>query len=249
MDLKLKGRTALVTGATSGLGLAVARGLAAEGVELVLLGSRSRDSAAKAITRLKEYSYIQADLADPAAAEAIIPEALRLARRLDILVNCAGVWPTRFVKNMPLSEWLATTAVNMTSPFVLCRDFVQHRLAGKRKGGVILNVVSQAAFGGARSGHAHYAAAKAAMVNFTRSLARETAADGLRVNTLAPGMMETAMSADVLAARRGDYLQRIPLGRVADPAEVADVAVFLCSDRAGYMTGACVDVSGGMLMH
>ncbi len=125
---------------------------------------------------------------------------------------------------------------------------MRHRLAVK-KPGVILNVVSQAAFGGATSGHAHYAAAKAAMVNFTRSLAREVARNGIRVNSLAPGMMETAMSADVLNARRDEYLQRIPLGRVANPAEVADVAVFLCSDRAGYMTGACVDVSGGMLMH
>jgi 3-oxoacyl-[acyl-carrier protein] reductase len=111
-----------------------------------------------------------------------------------------------------------------------------------------VNITSQAAFHGSTSGHAHYAASKAGVVSFTVSLAREVASQGIRVNAVAPGMMATPMAKEALAQREADYLKRIPLGRIADPAEVAQVVVFLASEKAGYMTGATVDVTGGMLM-
>ena len=121
---------------------------------------------------------------------------------MDILVNNAGLWPTAFVKEMSRREWDHTVAVNLTGPFMLSQRMVRHLLATGRPGKIV-NIVSQAAFQGATSGHAHYAAAKAGLVNLTVSLAREVAPHGILVNAVAPGMMETPMSADALASARG----------------------------------------------
>ena len=240
MNLKLNGKTALVTGGSSGLGAAICRGLIAEGVRTWSIDRKEPKDA--------EVGFIHTDLAEPESVQTVLARGREAAAGApDILVNCAGYWPTHFVKETSLGEWQRTLNINLTSLFVLCRDFVNDCLDGKRRG-VILNIASQAAFGGATSGHADYAAAKAGVVNFTKSLAREVAAAGIRVNALAPGMMETPMAAEALSERREKYLERIPLGRIADASEVADVAVFLCSDRAGYMTGTTVDVSGGMIM-
>ena len=248
MDLMLEGKTAVVTGGLGGLGLAIARGFSAEGATPVVIDIHPAEKALAALKGLKQYHYLEADLSRGEQVERLVDLAADRAGPVDILVNCAAVWPTHLVVDTSLSEWEKTLAVDLTAPFLLCRDFVRQCLDHKAAG-VILNVVSQAAFGGATSGHADYAAGKAALVNLTRSLAHEVAARGIRVNAIAPGMMETHMSAEVLRDRREKYLSRIPLGRIAAPAEVADVAVFLCSPRAGYMTGATVDVSGGMLMH
>jgi len=241
MNLELKDKTAWVTGGSSGLGAAICTGLLAEGATVCSL-SRSRPEDSR-------IHHLAADLAEPAD----LPELWKMHKKglslpPDILVNCAGTWPTHCVVETSLEAWQRTLDVNLTSLFVLCREFVKAHCAVSTPG-VILNITSQAAFGGATSGHADYAAAKAGVVNFTKSLAREAATHQIRVNALAPGMMETPMAAEALADRREKYLARIPLGRIAEPAEIADVAVFLCSERACYMTGATVDVSGGMIMH
>jgi 3-oxoacyl-[acyl-carrier protein] reductase len=240
MNLELNGKIALVTGGSSGLGAAICRALLAEGARVWSISRSAPPDAG--------VGFIQADLALPEEVETVMNRAREAAGAgPDILVNCAGVWPTHFVRETSLADWQRTLNINLTSLFVLCRDFVNDCLPENRRS-VILNITSQAAFGGATSGHADYAAAKAGVVNFTKSLAREVAGAGIRVNGLAPGMMETPMAAEALADRREKYLERIPLGRIADPAEVAGVAVFLCSERAGYMTGTTVDVSGGMIM-
>jgi 3-oxoacyl-[acyl-carrier protein] reductase len=241
MDLELSGKVALVTGARGGLGRAVVESLQREGVRVA---AANRSTSAET---LGDASLV-CDLSDSAATEQLLGQASDALGTVDLLVQCAAVWPSRYVAEMSVEEWHETLEINLTSAFILCRDFVR-RCRVDARGGAIVNIVSQAAFGGATSGHAHYAAAKAALVNFTRSLAREVAPEGIRVNSLAPGMMETPMAADVLAERREEYLRRIPMGRIADPAEAADVVTFLCSPRAGYVTGACIDVSGGMLMH
>jgi 3-oxoacyl-[acyl-carrier protein] reductase len=176
-----------------------------------------------------------------------VNEAVKLLGKIDILVNNAGVWPTAYVEDMSDEEWDRTIKINLGGPFYLSKRVVQHQIKNKIKGKII-NVVSQAAFHGSTSGHAHYAASKGGLVTFTVSLAREVAKYGINVNAIAPGMMRTPMNHDALSRREDDYLQRIPLGRIADPAEIADVVAFLASSKTDYITGATIDVSGGMLM-
>jgi 3-oxoacyl-[acyl-carrier protein] reductase len=140
-------------------------------------------------------------------------------------------------------------AVNLKGAFLMCRESVRRWLADGRSGRIV-NVTSAAAFLGTTTGHAHYAAAKAGLTNLTVSLARETARHGIAVNSVAPGMIRTRteMTREALATNLRHYTDRIPLGRIGEPAEIAHAVVFLASERAAYMTGATVDVSGGMLM-
>ena len=166
---------------------------------------------------------------------------------MDILINNAGNWPTALVKDMTEAQWTSTFAVNLTAPFLTCREAVRRWLASGRQGRIV-NITSQAAYHGATTGHADYAAAKAGLTNFTISLAREVARHGIAVNSVAPGFMETDMAAEALRRNRDAYLRRIPLGRIGDPAEVAAAVLFLASDRASYMTGTTVHVNGGMEM-
>jgi 3-oxoacyl-[acyl-carrier protein] reductase len=144
-------------------------------------------------------------------------------------------------------EWDKTIRINLNGPFYLSKRVVNHLIERKAKGKII-NIVSQAAFHGSTSGHAHYAASKGGLVTFTVSLAREVAKYGINVCAVAPGMIRTPMNKDTLREREEDYLDRIPLGRIAEASEIANVVAFLASDKADYITGATIDVSGGMLM-
>lgn len=259
MDLRLKDKVALVTGGSRGLGEAICLGLAAEGVRVAV--NYYRDPG-RGVDFVEEATAVAGRIKAECGLDAL-PVAGDVARLddvrrmfdlvetafgpVDILVNNAGIWPTALVKDMTEAEWHATVEVNLTGPFYTCREAVRRWLAAGR-GGRIVNVTSQAAFHGATSGHAHYAAAKAGLVSFSISLAREVAAQGIHVNLVAPGMMSTEMAREALEQDVQRYLDRIPLRRIAEPGEVADVVVFLASDRAGYMTGATVDVTGGMLM-
>ena len=166
---------------------------------------------------------------------------------LDILVNNAGIWPTAYVREMDRAEFERTIYMDLEVPYILCRLMVNHLIPAGRKGKIV-NVVSQAAFHGSTTGHAHYAAAKAGLVAFTISLAREVARDGINVNAVAPGMMDTPMVADAMAKKADYYNSRIPIGRVAKPEEVAYAAIFLASNKADYLTGITLDATGGMLM-
>jgi 3-oxoacyl-[acyl-carrier protein] reductase len=166
---------------------------------------------------------------------------------LDILVNNAALCPTCDVKDLTTADWTRTIEVNLTGTFLCSREMVRQLVAAGRPGRIV-NISSQAAFRGSTTGHAPYDASKGGIVSLTVSMAREVARHGIAVNAVAPGMMLTEMTAKTLQANRQKYLARIPLGRVGNTSEIADVVVFLASDRAGYMTGATVDVSGGMLM-
>ena len=259
MDLNLKDRVALVTGGSRGLGRAICLGLAAEGVRVAInyyrdlgQGIDLGDEAAELAKVIRAAHGVAATTVPGDVARSDdVGEMFRAAEAAlgepDILVNNAGIWPTAYVKDMTEQQWNLTVAVNLTGTFLTCREAVRRWLAAGRRGAIV-NITSQAAFHGSTSGHAHYAASKAGVVTFTVSLAREVAPNGIRVNAVAPGMMSTEMARDALAKDAERYLERIPLRRIADPAEVANAVVFLASERAGYMTGATLDVTGGMLM-
>ncbi|HUT94489.1 MAG TPA: SDR family oxidoreductase [Thermoguttaceae bacterium] len=252
MDLGLRDKVAIVTGGSRGLGRAISLGLAAEGAK-VAVNYRENAEAAEALvaeiarTHGTEAVAVSADVSQEPDVEAMFRLIEARLARIDVLVNSAGVWPTAYVKDMTLDAWNHTLAVNLTGPLLASRGAVRRWLAMGVKGRIV-NISSQAAFHGSTTGHAHYAASKAGLVALTISLAREVAPHGIRVNAIAAGMMDTDMARDALERDAQAYLKRIPLGRIADPAEIARVAVFLASDRASYMTGATVNVTGGMLM-
>ena len=252
MDFNLKEKTAIVTGGGSGLGAAICEVFAQEGANSVINYIVDEGKAFKYADYLNEkYGTncipMYGDITNARDIESIIARAHDLYGRIDILVNNAGVWPTNFVKDMSDEEWRRTIEINLTGTFLFSKRMVNYWLERQAKGKIV-NIVSQAAFHGSTSGHAHYAAAKGGVVTFTVSLAREVAPYGINVTAVAPGMMRTPMSKGALTKREEEYLKRIPLGRIADPVEVAYAVVFLASDKADYITGATIDVTGGMLM-
>ena len=252
MDLHLKDKVALVTGGSHGLGRAICLGLAAEGARVAVNYRRDPEKAAAVVQQIYDSYGVRASavLGDVSKEADVIEMFSRIEEDLgpvDVLVNNAAVCPTCQVKDMTEQQWSHTLRVNLTGTFLTSREMVRRLLAAGRPGRIV-NVSSQAAFRGSTTGHAPYDASKGGMVSFTVSLAREVAADGIAVNAVAPGMMYTEMTAKTLEANKQKYVARIPLGRIGDPEEIAGVVVFLASDRASYMTGATVDVSGGMLM-
>ena len=251
MDYGLKGKNVLVTGSTKGLGEAIVRIFAGEGANVIVSG-RSEELAKDNAAKLREeYGVnavgIPADLGKKGAAQQLFEESVNALGGLDILVNNAGIWPTAYVREMTLEDFDRTIYMNLEVPFLLSKMMVNHLIEQDRKGKII-QVVSQAAFHGSTTGHAHYAASKAGLVTFSRSLAREVAGYGINVNSVAPGMMETPMVKDALAKKKDYYNDRIPIGRVATADEVAYSVVFLASDKADYLTGITIDATGGMLM-
>ena len=250
MRLNLENKVALVTGGSRGLGRAICLGLAEEGANVAVNYCRTNAKAfAAELERRFEVKTIavRGDVSKPAQVRAIFNRTERVLGPIDILINNAGTWPTAFVKDMTDAEWDSALALNLTGPFLTCRESVRRWLSAGRQGRIV-NITSQAAYYGATSGHSHYAAAKAGLANLTISLAREVASHGICVNAVAPGLMKTDMSAKARARHRAAYLARIPLGRIAEPAEVVPSVLFLASDKAGYITGTTLDVNGGMVM-
>lgn len=252
MDLNIKDKVAIITGGSSGLGAAAAEVLAEEGTNIVITDITESIETFNFVEKLNkkygiEASFIYGDITKPEDIDGVIEYAGNTYGKIDFLINNAGLWPTAFVKDMSDEEWEKTIKINLSGAFFFSKRIVKHFIKNKTKGKII-NIVSQAAFNGSTSGHAHYASAKGGLVTFTVSLAREVAQYGVNVNAVAPGMMKTPMNKKVLAERKEDYLKRIPLGRIADPREVAYTIAFLVSDKADYITGATVDVTGGMLM-
>lgn len=244
MNLGLENKTVIVTGGATGLGAAICTGFAQEGAHRVIF-----DLVEPPASRVGESSlYINGDVTRPEDIQGALDAAHEKFHGIDILVNNAGIWPSAKVVDMNDSEWERVLRVNLTGAFLFSKRFVSYLLSQKRPGQII-NIVSPVAFQGSANGHSHYAAAKAGLVSFTRSLALETAGSGIRVVAVAPGLMRTEMTRSTFDANYDNYIKRVPLGRFIEPDEVAQVVVFMASERASCITGATINATGGMLEH
>jgi gluconate 5-dehydrogenase len=247
--LQLDGVVALVTGATGGIGFAVAEALSAAGATVVLHG-RSPDPLATAAAQLRDrgrqVATVEADFSDPAAVAALVPRVLAEVGDLRVLVNCAGVNNRQPTLAVDAQTYDRILAVNLRAPFVLSQEAARHMVG--RGGGRIVNVGSLTTMIGL-SGITVYGLTKAALGQMTRQLAVEWAPHGILVNCVMPGFLRTRLTEEVWAdeRRRRWMLDRIPLQRGGDAREVAAAVLFLASPAASYITGVCLPVDGGIL--
>ena len=252
MDLNLKDKIALVTGGSKGLGKSICLSLAAEGVKVAINYHRDPEIAEELVNEIKntygvDSISVYGSVNSETDVEKIFNKIEKELSGIDILINNAAISPTSFVKDTSLEQWNFAIGVNLTGTFLTCREMVKRLLAAKKIGRIV-NISSAAAFLGSTSGRAHYDASKGGIISFSTSLAREVAPYGITVNTVAPGLMITKMTAKRLENNKKKYLVNIPLGRYGKTSEIANVVVFLASDRASYITGTVVNVSGGLLM-
>jgi 3-oxoacyl-[acyl-carrier protein] reductase len=240
----LTGRTALVTGASGGIGGAIARQLHRQGARLVLTGRRQDALEALAADLGERVAVEPADLASPGAAERLI-ELLESREGLDILVNNAGLTRDNLALRLKDDDWQMVLDVNLSAGFRLIRSSLRGMM--KRRFGRIISITSVVAVTG-NPGQANYAAAKAGLIGMTKALAAEVASRGITVNCVAPGMIETAMTDALSEAQRAQLLGRIPAGHLGSGADVAAAVVYLASVEASYVTGQTLHVNGGMTM-
>jgi 3-oxoacyl-[acyl-carrier protein] reductase len=252
VETNLKNKVVLVTGGSRGIGKAICRAFAAEGAMVAINYLQNRQLALELADEIKSSFKTNAiavggDMSKEPEVIAMIRHTEETLGPIDVLVNNAAYCPGGPITSYTSEEWEKTFAINVTGMFVASRELVRKWLADGKKA-CIVNIASQAAFRGSTSGHLPYDSSKGAMVSFTVGLAREVAKQGIRVNAVAPGLVRTEMVAGTWEAKKDKYLERIPLFRIAEPAEIASVVVFLASTAASYITGATIDVSGGMIM-
>jgi 3-oxoacyl-[acyl-carrier protein] reductase len=240
----LSGRTALVTGASGGIGDAIAGQLHAQGATVVLAGRR-RDALAALAERLGERTRVAvAELAEPQAAEQLIAAA-EAEGGVDMLINNAGLTRDNLALRMKDEDWQTVLDVNLSAGFRLIRAALRGMM--RRRWGRIVNITSIVALTG-NPGQANYAAAKAGMIGMTKSLAAEVASRGITVNCIAPGFIQTPMIDALNEEQRARLLERVPVGRLGSGADVAAAVGYLVSEEAAYVTGQTLHVNGGMAM-
>lgn len=241
----LTGRKALVTGATGGIGGAIARALHARGATVALSGTR-REALEALASELGERAHpVEANLSDKDSVEALVPAAEAAMSGLDVLVNNAGVTRDNLFLRMKDDEWEQVLAVNLTAAFRLSRAAVKGMM--RRRFGRIVNIGSVVGSTG-NPGQGNYAASKAGLIGLTKALAAEVASRNITVNLVAPGFIESPMTDALNDKQREAILGTIPMGRLGTGAEVASAVVYLASDEAAYVTGHTVHVNGGMAM-
>ncbi len=245
--MSLAGKVAVVTGGSRGIGAAIVQALAEAGAAVTLCArnGEAAAAAAKAVEAAGGQALgIAADVGQPAEAERLITACLDRFGRLDILVNNAGITRDGLLLRLKAEDWDQVLAVNLTAAFHCARAALRPLLKQKQ-GGRIINIGSVVASMG-NVGQANYVAAKAGLAGLTRALAQEVASRRITVNLVAPGAIETDMTARLSAEARQDFLARIPVGRFGTPREVAAAVAFLASDSAAYITGQVIHVNGGM---
>jgi 3-oxoacyl-[acyl-carrier protein] reductase len=237
---RLDGRRALVTGASKGIGLAIAEELARAGAEVVV-GYRSGREEAEALAERIGARAVQADVSSPEDAARLVQEA----GELDVLVNNAGLTRDGLLARMSDDDWETVLATNLNSVFYTCRAVTRPMM--KKRGGAIVNVSSVVGVHG-NWGQTNYAASKAGIIGFTKSLARELGSRGIRANVVAPGYVKTRLTEVLPEEATQAMIANTPLGRVAEPSEIAGTVRFLASDDASFITGEVVLVDGGLGM-
>jgi 3-oxoacyl-[acyl-carrier protein] reductase len=247
--MDLKGKVALVTGGTQGIGYAIAEDFLAAGAQVAITG-RDAAKAQAVAAKLAEATGgdcagFGADVADAAQVEALFAGLLERFKRLDIVVNNAGITKDGLLMRMSEQDWDQVLATNLKGAFLVSKAACRPLL--KAKGGSIINISSVVGVAG-NPGQANYAASKAGLIGFTKSLAKELASRSVRVNVVAPGFIRTAMTDELTPEAKEDLLRQIPLGRFGEAHEIAQVCRFLGADASRYVTGQVLRVDGGMMM-
>lgn len=243
----LTGKHALVTGATGGIGEAIARAFHAAGATVALSGRRADKLEALAAELGERVHVVPCDLADRDEVQSLIDNAAKTMGQLDILVNNAGLTKDNLFMVMKDDQWDDVIAVNLTSTFMLMRAATRNILRNKSGYGRIINIASVSGIMG-NPGQGNYAASKAGMIGMTKSLAREVANRGITANCIAPGFIQTPMTDVLNDKQKSEISQHIPAQRFGAPEDIAAGALYLASDGAGYVTGQTLHINGGMAM-
>ena len=253
--MQFEGKVAVVTGGASGIGEATSRALAREGARVVICDINGEGAKRLEIDLQRQGAKalaVRTDISDPAQVKSLAEETMARFGRVDILVNNAGISPKHEGKKlrlweMSVAEWEQVIRVNLNGYFLCCHEIVPHMIP--TRWGRIVNISSLAArIGGVVAG-SHYTAAKAGILGLTKSLAAEAAEYGITVNAITPGRINTPMAANVPPAVNAEIVKRIPLGRFGTPEDVAAAILFLVSEAAAYITGATLDVNGGIVTY
>jgi 3-oxoacyl-[acyl-carrier protein] reductase len=242
---KLSGRTALVTGASGGIGSAIAKALSEAGAKVVLSGTREGVLNEVAATLPGETAILTCNLSDAEAVDGLAAKAEALIGPLDILVANAGITRDKLLMQMKDEDWNDVININLGSYYRLTKSVVRGMM--KRRHGRIIGITSVVGVTG-NPGQTNYCASKAGMIGFTKSLAQEVASRGITANTIAPGFIESPMTDVLPEAQKTSLLGRIPAGRLGQGGDIAAAAVYLASDEAAYVTGQTLHVNGGMAM-
>jgi len=241
----LEGKSALVTGASGGIGAAIARALHGAGGTVALSGTRTEPLETLAAELGTRAHILPCNLSDAGALQALPTQAAEAMGSVDILVNNAGITRDNLFMRMKDEEWDNVLNVNLTSAMRLCRGVLRGMM--KARWGRIVNIGSVVGATG-NPGQGNYAASKAGIIGMSKSLAHEVAGRGITVNVVAPGFIDTAMTDRLTDEQKATINARIPAGRMGQPAEIAAAVLYLCSGEAGYVTGTVLHVNGGMAM-
>jgi len=244
----LTDKVALVTGGSRGIGRAIALALAGQGAQVAVNYVTNRDAADEVVRQIGEGRAvaIQGDVADAGDAKRLVKETIEAFGSLQILVNNAGLTQDDLMLRMSEEAWDRVMAVDLRGAYLTTKVALRPMI--RQRWGRIVNVASVAGLVG-NAGQANYAAAKAGLIGLTKSVAKEVASRNVTANAVAPGLVETEMTADLTEEQQQTVLQMTPLGRAATPEEIAPAVAFLASEEAGYITGAVLTVDGGLVMH